>query len=258
MKHYVYRHIRHDLNVPFYIGKATISKESEYRRAKHKAMHNESWYDVVSKTGYDVDILYHTDSEKEALEKEIEFIKLYGRIDNGTGTLVNRTDGGYGIERLIKMNKTRVYKDSEFDGLREYWKNNGVKIYQYSLKGEFLKEWPNAYYIKRAIGGFSSNFLRASKANNKDGTPTTYKGFIWRASKDNFALPIVKDTSKRNKKILQFDSNGNFIKEWDNHIAIKKELGFESGNISRACRVNPTSRKPKTCYGFIWKYKTLD
>jgi len=52
------------------------------------------------------------------------------------------------------------------------------------------------------------------------------------------------------KKVKQFDKKGNFIKEWDSIIEIKRILGFESSNICYCC-----SGKIKTAYSFIWKYK---
>lgn len=50
--------------------------------------------------------------------------------------------------------------------------------------------------------------------------------------------------------VLQFDLNGNFIKEWDGLIDATKSLGKYSTNIMRCCR-----GKFKQAYGFIWKYK---
>lgn len=90
---YVYRHIRLDKNEPFYIG---IGKLPNYKRAYETQKRNEFWRNVVSKTDYEVEILFDNISWEEAEKKEIEFIALYGKRDNGTGTLVNIADGGEG------------------------------------------------------------------------------------------------------------------------------------------------------------------
>ena len=53
------------------------------------------------------------------------------------------------------------------------------------------------------------------------------------------------------KKILQFDLDGNFIKEWASMKSIVEYLGISSnGNIAKCC-----SGKIKRVYGYIWKYK---
>lgn len=100
-RYYIYRHIRHDKNEPFYIGKGTkadncVTHKVVYRRAYSKLDRNYIWKGITNRTDYTVEIIYETDSRKEIDKKEIEFIQLYGRIDKGTGTLCNLTDGGDG------------------------------------------------------------------------------------------------------------------------------------------------------------------
>ena len=85
----VYRHIRLDKNMPFYIG---ISKNN--KRPYTKRGRNSYWNNIVKLTDYEVEILFENVDENFAKEKEIEFIKLYGRKDIGTGILCNLTDGG--------------------------------------------------------------------------------------------------------------------------------------------------------------------
>lgn len=93
----VYRHIRLDKNVPFYIGKAV----NKYR-AKTSYGRNSIWTRIAKKSGYQVEILFDDVSMSFACQKEIEFIKMYGRINIGTGTLANMTDGGDGgLGRII-------------------------------------------------------------------------------------------------------------------------------------------------------------
>lgn len=102
---YVYRHIRLDKNEPFYIG---IGNDTYYRRSRNKSRRNNLWKKIVSKTEYEIEILFDNISYEFAQKKEIEFISLYGRINKGTGTLANLTDGG---ESLIGLVKTKEHID---------------------------------------------------------------------------------------------------------------------------------------------------
>lgn len=52
------------------------------------------------------------------------------------------------------------------------------------------------------------------------------------------------------KSVLQFDLNGNFIKEWSSFNQIQSEKFPNLSNISQCC-----VGKIKTAYKFIWKYK---
>ncbi len=64
-------------------------------------------------------------------------------------------------------------------------------------------------------------------------------------------LPKGKD-DKRSMPVLQFDRQGNFIKEYEGAKAAGRETGLNQGNITNACN----GYQP-TAYGFIWKYKTI-
>ena len=94
---YLYRHIRLDKNEPFYIG---IGSDEKYKRAYSKNDRNQHWHNIVNKIEYEVEIVLDELSWEEACNKEIEFIKIYGRKDLNEGTLVNMTDGGEGNTKL--------------------------------------------------------------------------------------------------------------------------------------------------------------
>lgn len=112
--HYLYRHIRLDINQPFYIG---IGKKTEqdikyftYHRAYSKRNRNQWWKNIVSKTEFAVDIIMDDLSEKQCKEKEIEFIKLYGRKDLKKGNLCNLTDGGETNSNISSLTKEKFRK----------------------------------------------------------------------------------------------------------------------------------------------------
>lgn len=90
---YVYRHIRHDKNEPFYIG---VGTDIKYDRARERARRSDFWKKIVAKTTYSIEIIFDGVDFETAKNKEKEFIKLYGRKDLGSGCLVNMTDGGDG------------------------------------------------------------------------------------------------------------------------------------------------------------------
>lgn len=64
----------------------------------------------------------------------------------------------------------------------------------------------------------------------------------------------IGKTAKRNMKlakpVLQYDLNGNLIKEWFSLEQITRETEFRKPNISKCCH-----EKSNTAYGFKWKFK---
>jgi hypothetical protein len=119
---YVYRHIRIDKNEPFYIG---IGSDMTNKRANEKARRSKLWKKIVAKSDYEIEIMLNDITYEEAKLKEIEFIKLYGRIDLGNGTLANLTDGGDGTPNRIftsehkkKLSLSQIGKEKS-DELKE-------------------------------------------------------------------------------------------------------------------------------------------
>lgn len=128
--HFLYRHIRLDKNEPFYIGIGTkLKKETRNNKVIYKRAYdtpkrrNKIWKDITKKTSFEVEILLESDNYSFILQKEIEFIALYGRIDKKTGCLANMTDGGEGTLGLIcseekarkisEANKGRIKSENE-------------------------------------------------------------------------------------------------------------------------------------------------
>jgi len=110
--YYIYRHIRNDINVPFYIGIGKIS--STYNRSMDKRRNN-IWKSIVKKidNNYSVDIILSDLTQEDALIKESEFIKLYGKLNNNTGTLANMLDyGSKKPEKFLSEENKELLKDN--------------------------------------------------------------------------------------------------------------------------------------------------
>lgn len=64
---------------------------------------------------------------------------------------------------------------------------------------------------------------------------------------------IIKMSLNRSKPILQFDLDGNLIREWISATEAANNLKKLKSSITQCCK-----GKYKTAYGFKWKYKLLN
>ena len=97
----VYKHIRLDNNIVFYIG---IGKSKSRAYKKEKSARNNHWFNIVNKAGYKVELIKEGLSKDDAINLEKELILKYGRTDLKTGTLCNKTAGGEGCFNPVHVN----------------------------------------------------------------------------------------------------------------------------------------------------------
>jgi len=96
-------------------------------------------------------------------------------------------------------------------------------IYQYNKDGEFIKKWDSSAEIERVLGFDSSTILKVCK-----GKLFSTKGFIWSYECQN---KINAYSNPKMVKILQYDKNGYFIKEWNSIVEIKKYYNISDRHI---------------------------
>jgi len=103
----LYRHWRLDKNEVFYVG---IGKEES--RAFDFLRRNKIWKGIKNRSEISVDIVARDLTWEQACELEQLMIGEYGRIDLGTGRLVNLTDGGDGSFG-VKQSQETIDKRAE-------------------------------------------------------------------------------------------------------------------------------------------------
>jgi hypothetical protein len=59
--------------------------------------------------------------------------------------------------------------------------------------------------------------------------------------------------AKNKKPVLQYDLDGNFIREWESAVDVGKELDICSSDINRAC-----IKENSIAYGFQWRFKNSE
>ena len=129
----VYRHWRLDKNEVFYVG---IGKEES--RAFDFIRRNKVWKGIKRRTDVDVEIVARDLSWELACELEQLMIQEYGRIDLGTGHLVNLTDGGEGTIG-VKQSQETIDKRANSNRGKMRTDETKAKISQ-ALKGKKFSE----------------------------------------------------------------------------------------------------------------------
>lgn len=166
--YHVYRHIRPDTNMPFYIG---ISCTDD-NRCYHKRRNN-LWTKIVQKNSgvFNVDILVEGLNESEALIKEAEFIELYGRIINGTGTLANILSQG------SRKPQNKLSNDT-YELLRQRMMGNSFALgYKCTLEQSKKRSLTRTGKPKKKGYILSQNTKSKMSESHKGNTATL--GYVW-------------------------------------------------------------------------------
>jgi hypothetical protein len=207
MKYYVYRWIRLDKNEPFYIGIGTKTKNDieygTFTRAASDKKNNTIWKGIKDKTSTLIQIVLESDNYEFIKCKEKEFINLYGRIDLGTGSLANLTDGGEGTlgvivnehsRKLRSINsKNRIRHQSSYTKMTNTRKQNNfmqtqetkdrisatksMPVIQWSLKGNYIKLWNSATIAAKELNISKGSISQCACATNAK--VYTAGGYIW-------------------------------------------------------------------------------
>ena len=229
-KYYLYRYIREDKNIPFYVGIGSKRKNrifnslcAEYERAYSLTNRNKHFLNIIKNISYSIEIIFETDSLNEIKEKEKEFILLYGRIDLNTGTLVNLTDGGDGHYNMSYENRKKIgelikerFKDKK--QTKEHIGRRIEKMYGRKLSPETIQKRTNTRKENAIERGY---YVPQSKIENES------------------------------KKIVQYDKEHTLIKIWSSINLASRTLNIPKSNIINVCK---GKNRYKTAGGFIWKY----
>jgi len=237
-KGYVYK-VTNIINQKVYIGQTMMSIRIRWNRHKnHSIRKNRNDYDVkfhraIRKYGPDNFIVeqleeFEANDKKSLLDllnkSEIAYIEKFDSFNNGYNSTLG---GSKGCGRLGKLN------------------SQSIKIKQYTEDGEFIKEWDSIADAARFYNTFDTCIIDCLKGYNKSSA-----GYVWRYVNDPKNLPIGQIETRKRKIILQYDLNGNFIKEWSSIAEIKRVLNIHPGHIPDVCK-----GRRNHAFGFVWKYK---
>lgn len=229
---------------PFYVGKGTGRRDAMHLcvyMLNHKSYKSSTIKSIIKETG-ELPIhrrIFENISQPEATAMEIDFIKIFGRKDNGTGILCNHTDGGDGSHNLPLASRNRISAA------------HCKSVYQYSLNGAFLKKWKSLMDVEREMMINVSNISPAVARNG------TSKGFIWSYKylglKINPRIVYQMPIKHKNIKQVSLDT-GTVIRIYPNITSILMAFGLPYQD--RTHILNCLNGKTKSAIGYYWT--TLD
>ena len=267
----------------------TNPKTGEYQQpAMINAINKYPWND------WEHEIIDQCDTLEEADKLEEYYIALYKSNDPKYGYNITKGGKGHNGQPMSDITKTKLsiaikelwedqeYRQKVIDGrkgipMHENTRkalleaNTGRKqtdetkyklkiahanpILQFTLSGEFIKEYINASDVLKEISSIKSV---TSITNNCKGKSKKCNNFLFLYKSDYESNPQLLQERLQNlnsrkksaKPILQFTVEGNFIKEYPSITDASLETGIKFTSIS-----NCVSGYSKTSGGFVWKYK---
>ncbi len=212
--YYVYFHRNPITNEIFYVGKGTGN------RIITKSNRGKFYLNYVKKYGNPIVEIVEKDlTNKRAIELEKFYIKLYGRRDLNTGILVNCTDGGEGCCGLKHTDKTKKKISESKKGKPSHRKG---KLNPFS---------------KKTLEKMSKSHIGIKKGKYKERKD---KGKTFSAE------ARLRMSEGHKYPILQYNKNGDFIKEWKTTTYAEKILNINGIR-------NVLDIEGRSAGGFVWK-----
>lgn len=152
-------------------------------------------------------------------------VSNYGRVKSVKKQLVLKTSGSGNRYKTVAL----------CNGMRKTFRLHRL------VAAAFIPNPENKPCIDHIDGDRANNhadnlrWVTAKENSNNYNAPNTYKG---------------KKINKGGKAVLQYDLEGNFIKEWVTTMEIQRQLNYHRSNISNCC-----NGLVKTAYNYIWRYK---
>lgn len=121
-------------------------------------------------------------------------------------------------------------------------------IYQYTINGDFIKEWPAISEVARALKINTSNISMCAQHKRP-----TAGGYRWEYKFKEKLPTLIKKTPNKTyfgKHVLQIDKSDNVIAEFPSISIAEKQTGINSTSISKVIH-----GQTKTAGGYFWKLK---
>lgn len=168
-------------------------------------------------------------SDFETLHKQLDYwetwyIEYYHSVEQG----YNCSGGGQFVKSPISEETRQKMSES----MKNFWKSHPEVLERIAGSRRGIKRDPES----------TRKALETKAAKSEEEKRTTGR----RISQSKMGKPNKNCW----KPILQYDLEGNFIKEWPSVAAVQKALNTKSNHMA-----NCANGRRKTAYGYVWKWK---
>lgn len=161
-------------------------------------------------------------------EKEIQYIKIFDSYYNG----YNSTTGGRNDFEITEETKKKLSESA-----KNQYVNQGSAVarpvLQYSIFGDFIKEWKSAREAALALNIEANNITIVCQGKRNHAYD-----YIWKYKDEFDKIPIkIKIKSKKSSKlpVIEYTLEGVETRRWANMTLAAQDLGYSIGNFSTYC-----------------------
>ena len=269
----VYKHTSPSEKV--YIG-ITCQKPEKRWNNGNGYKHNEYFWRAIQKYGWDNfehEILFSDLSKEEAQVKEKNLINKYkSNIPEFGYNISSGGEARTGVKlsedakkKISEANKGRLAGEKNpLYGVRRYGEDN--PFYGRSHTEDTKEKIRNKRIGTHMAEETKQKISNATKGENnprygkivEEGTRIKISEALkgketWMKGKTHTDEAKRKISESRKKSVLQFDTSGEFIREYDSPLNAELITGICRSYIARCCR-----GESKTACGFIWRYKEYE
>jgi hypothetical protein len=141
------------------------------------------------------------------------------------------------------------YKNKEPRVLKGQLDRDGY--YRVEIRENKKRKW---CYLHRLVAmQYIPNPENKPEVNHINGikTDNRVENLEWVTRSENAKHAVLNDMCKQPKKVNQYNTNGEFIRQWNSIKEAKKCLNIKNAHISQVCQ-----GQRKTAGGYIWRYDT--
>ena len=132
-------------------------------------------------------------------------------------------------------------------------KKKKCNVYEYVILSKNGKYYSKSVH-RLVAEAFIPNPDKLPQINHKDENPLNncIDNLEWCTNKYNcnYGTRNKRVIENKSNKVIQYDLQGNVIKEWPSAVEVEKNLCFNQAHIRSCCR-----GQCKTAYNYKWKYK---
>jgi len=141
-------------------------------------------------------------------------------------TLETKIKNNYKVSEETKKNISNALKNSIKHKIshKKMTSNRILKVYQYDLEGNFIKEFKSKVEASKELGIKLRNICEVVKQHNR-----SLAGFMFKNFKENKIEPFINTGCK---KVRYFDENKNALGEFNSVLKCSKFLKINASTIT--------------------------